>query len=301
MTRIVANQEQVYFPRSGAIYRGIKAADVGNGLFVIRQQVRDLVIEDVEVEGAYRVIENAAARGEGADCVGLRVANAKASGLRRGFARIRYASRDGRMSDISAQGLLTTGASDLPVGIAFDGDARNFLLERCTMRGFRWKRDAGQYWNGDGYSTERGNRGFVFRQCAAWENSDGGFDIKSSETVLDDCVSGHNARNYRLWSDLRATRVTSIEPTKLGGIGDTNHFSLMGPKASGAEPLTIQIEHLIVRSQKGWPVFDVHDGPVRIIINSHDIDVPPGTPLIRTRGKGSVPGGIRFSSHPPKL
>ena len=300
-TEIAADGEPVYIVRSGATYRNIRARDVGNGLFLIRDGVRNVRITDVNVEGGYRVIENSAPeRGSSADCVGLRVRGAKASGLTRSFARIRYASHDGRIEDVTASGTLTTGARDLPVGIAFADTAHDFTLERCTMRDFRWKRKDRQYWNGDGFSSERGNSGLVFRQCAAWNNSDGGFDLKSTETLLDDCVSGGNARNYRLWSNIRATRLTSVDPHKLGGIGDTNHFAIMAAQASG-EPLTIHIEHLIVRSKQRWPIFDVHDGAARIIIGSHDIQVPPGTPLVRPRGKGSVPGGVQFAGTPPKL
>lgn len=299
--RIAAEGEPVYVVRSGATYRGVHARDVGNGLFVIRDSVRGVQIADIEVAGGYRVIENSSVpRAAGADCVGLRVRGARAADLRRSFARIRYASHDGVIEDVTASGTLTTGAHDLPVGIGFQDTAHDFRLERCTMRGFRWKRGDNKYWNGDGFSTERGNARFVFKQCAAWDNSDGGFDLKSSETLLDDCTSGRNARNFRLWSSIRATRLTSVNPQKIGGIGDTNHFAIMA--AQGVrEPLVIRIEHLAVKSDKAWPIFDVHDGPAHIIIGSHDIQVPPGTPLVRPRGKGSVPGGISFAGAPPKL
>lgn len=299
---ILAAGEPVYIVRSGAAYRGVRASEVGNGLFVIRDAVTGLSIQDIEVEGGYRVIENTAAtRGADASCAGLRLRAAKATGLRRGFARIRYASRDGVIEDVSAAGTLTTGARDLPAGIAFQDEARDFRLERCTMRGFRWKRGPKQYWNGDGFSTERGNARILFRNCAAWDNSDGGFDLKSADSLLDDCISGRNARNYRLWSDIKATRLTSIDPHKIGGIGDTSHISLMGAKQEPRRPLLIRIDHLVVRSGQGWPIFDVHDGPAEIVIGSHDIQVPRGTPLVRTRGKGSVPGGVRFAGAPPKL
>src|SRR3546814_11498428 len=79
-------------------------------------------------------------------------------------------------------------------GRAVDGTAHDFRVERCSMRGFQWKRKARQYWNGDGFSTERGNARMLVRQCAAWDNSDGGFDLKSTETVLDDCGSGRKDR-----------------------------------------------------------------------------------------------------------
>ena len=299
--QINAGGEPVYFVESGAVYRGVRARDVGNGLFVIREPVRNVQIANIRVEGGYRVIENKAAPElAGAGSVGLRVRGAKASNLERSFARIRYDSHDGVIEDVSASGMLTTGVTDLPVGIAFDGTAHDFRVERCSMRGFQWQRKARQYWNGDGFSTERGNARMLFRQCAAWDNSDGGFDLKSTETLLDDCVSGRNARNFRLWSSIRATRLTSLDPVKIGGIGDTNHFTIMAAKGA-SEPLVIHIEHLKVRSDRGWPIFDVHHGLAKIIIGSHDIQVPPGTPLVRSRGGGSVPGGVSFAGTPPKL
>ena len=299
--QIAANGEPVYVVRSDAAYRDVRARDVGNGLFVIREPVRNVRISNVRVASGYRVIENTAAPGvEAAGCVGLHVRGAKASDLERSFARIRYDSRDGVIEDVSASGRLTTGSTDLPVGIGFADTAHDFRIERCSMRGFQWKRRDSQYWNGDGFSTERGNARFLFRQCAAWDNSDGGFDLKSTETLLDDCTSGRNARNFRLWSSIRATRLISLDPIKIGGIGDTNHFSIMAPKGA-SEPLVIYIEHLTVKSDRGWPIFDVHNGPARIIIGSHDIQVPRGTKLVRSRGGGSVPGGVSFKGEPPKL
>lgn len=302
-TRIAADGEQVYRVQSNRRYNGIRAKDVGNGLFLIDTPVRRVDITNVRVTDAYRVIENSARDdGDGdASCTGLSVSNIRATGLRRGLARLRYASRDIRFRDIHAEGVVQTGSTDLPVGIALDGEASDVAFERCVMRGFRWQRKERQYWNGDGFSTERGNREIRFSHCAAWENSDAGFDLKSTETVLDDCIAGRNARNFRLWSDINATRLTSIEPTKMGGIGDTNHFSLLAPKTVGAEPLVIRIAHLVVRSERGWPIFDVHDGNARIYIESHDIQVPKGTPLVRSRGGGRVIDGVQFAGTPPQL
>ena len=299
--QIAAGGEPVYVVRSGGVYRGVRARDVGNGLFVIREPVRDVQISDIRVAGGYRVIENTAAPDlVAAGIAGLHVRSARASDLERSFARIRYDSHHGVIEDVSASGMLTTGSTDLPVGIGFADTAHDFRIERCFMRHFQWKRRDNQYWNGDGFSTERGNARFLFRQCAAWDNSDGGFDLKSTETLLDDCTSGRNARNFRLWSSMRATRLISIAPIKIGGVGDTNHFSIMAV-AGASEPLVITIEHLTVKSDRGWPIFDVHNGPAKIIIGSHDIQVPKGTPLVRSRGGGSVPGGVSFKGDPPKL
>ena len=299
--QIAAHGEPVYVVRSGRSYRGVRARDVGNGLFVINEPVRNVRISEVRVAGGYRVIENTATPDlVAAGIAGLHVRGARASDLERSFARIRYDSHDGVIEDVSASGMLTTGSTDLPVGIGFADTAHDFRIERCFMRHFQWKRRDNQYWNGDGFSTERGNARFLFRQCAAWDNSDGGFDLKSTETTLDDCISGRNARNFRLWSSIRATRLISLDPIKIGGIGDTNHFSIMAAKGA-SEPLLIYIEHLVVKSDRGWPIFDVHNGPAKIIIGSHDIQVPPGTPLVRSRSGGTVPGGVSFKGDPPKL
>lgn len=297
---IAADGEQVYRVRSDSVHRKIRAQEVGNGLFVFDSPVSDVEISDVEVTGGYRVIENTGSGGE-ASCERLLVSDVRATGLRRGFARIRYACRGGRFRNITAEGVLTTGATDLPVGIALDDTASDFRFERCVMRGFRWQRKPNQYWNGDGFSTERGNRDIHFSGCEAWDNSDGGFDLKSTGTRLDDCTAGRNARNYRLWSNITATRLTSVDPGKIGGRGDTNHISLMAPKTDGAAPLVIRIQHLVVRSDKGWPIFDIYNGPARIFVESHDIAVPPGTPLVRSRNGGQVLGGVQFAGAPPRL
>ncbi|MCI4592657.1 hypothetical protein MOK15_21605 [Sphingobium sp. BYY-5] len=303
LTQIQGDDGEIYLARSGRRIAGINASHVGNGLLRVASPVDKLILEDARVNDVYRVIENKAAEKDGdASIHGLRVSRVLATGIRRSFARIGYDSRDGIIEDVLATGTTVTAPHDLPVGIGFTGTAHDFRIERCIMRGFRWQRGEKKYWNGDGYSAERGNYRLLFRRCAAYDNSDGGFDLKSSTTVLDDCIAGGNARNYRLWTSMRATRLTSLEPVKAGGIGDTCHFSLMGEKSvSGktAEPITIHIEHLEVRSSKGWPIFVVHDGPVRISIGTHDIQVPPQTPLVRLAG-GAIPGGIVWQSGPPR-
>lgn len=305
-TRIEGDGGEVYRARSGRVIAAISAENVGNGFVRIATPVTGLTIQDIAIDNVYRVIENSAGvKGEDASVRRLLVRRITATNVRRGFARIRYDSADGSIADVTAGGVIATAPHDLPVGIAFDDTAHGFRVERCVMRGFRWQRGEKQYWNGDGFSAERGNHNLVFNRCAAWDNSDGGFDLKSSDTRLEDCVAGRNARNYRLWNTIQATRLTSIDPVKLGGIGDTTHVSLMGPKPTGGggapQPIVISIDHLVVRSEKGWPVFHVQDGPVRIIVGSHDIQVPPKTPLVRTASGGTVPGGIEWRSGAPRI
>jgi hypothetical protein len=66
----------------------------------------------------------------------------------------------------------------------------------------QWR--AGQYWNGDGFSDESGNRDVRYEDCIARGSTDGGFDCKSRDVVLTNCVADDNKRNFRIWS-MRAT------------------------------------------------------------------------------------------------
>lgn len=119
-TRIVADGAQVYCVRSNRRYNNVRANDVGNGLFLIDTPVRRVDIAETRVTDAYRVIENRARGGGEASCVGLTVANVRATGVRRNLGRLRYASRDIRFRDVQADGMVQTGSTDLPVGIALD-------------------------------------------------------------------------------------------------------------------------------------------------------------------------------------
>src|SRR3546814_6394965 len=68
---------------------------------------------------------------------------------------------------------------------------------------------ASKYWNGDGFSDERGNHGIRYLTCTATECTDGGFDLKSTDVYMENCVSRANKRNYRLWGSGRSEEHTS--------------------------------------------------------------------------------------------
>src|SRR3546814_14443763 len=63
--QIAADGEPVYVVRSGGVYRGVRDRDVGNGLFVINETVRNVRLSEVRVAGGYRVIENTEADRKG--------------------------------------------------------------------------------------------------------------------------------------------------------------------------------------------------------------------------------------------
>lgn len=174
--------------------------DIGNGCFRAGGPISKLTIEDCAFENVYRFFENTAVGDErGASVREFALRRCQGSGVERGFSRIRYASRDGLIEDCLARGLANEGGA-IPAGCALDDRAGRITYRRCVMEGFQqWR--AGGYWNGDGFSDEEENRGIRYEACTARSSTDGGFDCKSRDVVLQDCIAEDNKRNFRLWSD----------------------------------------------------------------------------------------------------
>jgi hypothetical protein len=55
------------------------------------------------------------------------------------------------------------------------------------------------YWNGDGFTTELGTYNILFENTMASNNTDGGYDLKSTGTTLINAED--NFRNFRVWTD----------------------------------------------------------------------------------------------------
>src|SRR3546814_18309287 len=68
------------------------------------------------------------------------------------------------------------------VGYQLDNEAHNITYNRVEAHHFQESGTAAsKYWNGDGFSDERGNHGIRYLTCTAPECTDGGFDLKSTE------------------------------------------------------------------------------------------------------------------------
>lgn len=87
------------------------------------------------------------------------------------------------------------------MGISLQGTVHDVVISNSTMKNCIAVGATGDYTNGDGFVTERGNYDISYINCTATGNGDGGFDLKSSNTTLTDCYSEDNKRNYRIWGD----------------------------------------------------------------------------------------------------
>lgn len=161
---------------------------------------------------------------------------------------------------------------DLPSGIGI-AQGSHIRIVDGKVRGFRMSRSG--YPNGDGISSERAVDWLTIRSVLSTDNSDGGFDLKSTHTQLDDLDARRNYRNYRFWGQVSAGTLTSVDPA------DAHVW--LGP---GAE---VVIERLVVRSFGTAPVFYL-DGARRLVVKRCELDVPEGTVLMR-----DVAGGAAIS------
>lgn len=80
--------------------------------------------------------------------------------------------------------------------------------------------DAGdKYWNADGFCAEGNTENITWTNCKAFDCTDGGWDIKTKNAVLKECVSFRNKRNFRIWGNARLENCIGGYALKRGGSG----------------------------------------------------------------------------------
>jgi hypothetical protein len=255
--------------------------DLGNGAVRIATPVNQLTIEDCQADNMYRFLEGTASQGIAeASLRDFIVRRVQAHRLEHGFLRLRYQSARGLIEDVTAT-CRESGGDLYCVGFALDDEASDIVYRRVSAHGFREvTRSAGSYWNGDGFTDERGNRAIRYIDCLAADCTDGGFDLKSADVLLERCIAERNKRNFRLWSSGELRDCESREPVWRGGSGGKSHFSFHGDVGA------YRIVRPKVRSPEGnnAPVF-VFDtnAPAHVVIEDADIDAP-SAPLFKVEG-----------------
>lgn len=239
--------------------------DIGNGAFRVAGAVSNVTIEDCAFENIYRFFENTAGDGEGhASIDGFVLRRCRGSRVERGFLRIRYNSRNGLVEDCTAQGTTNDGGR-IPVGCALDDRANNITYRRVVMGGFQ-QLNGGEYWNGDGFSDESDNSNIRYEACEARGSTDGGFDCKSRDLVLTDCIAEDNKRNFRIWGNhATLTNCTSRDPNFRGRDANEN-ASPCHVWIGGEENIDIEISNLTISDRDATPIIEFnHDvGVVKI-------------------------------------
>jgi hypothetical protein len=270
-------------------FRRLQFRDVGNGCFRIGAPVSDLTIEDCTFRNIYRFIENTASGGERRAAMrGFAVRRCAGSGVERGFARIRYDSSQGIVEDCAADGEGIEGES-IPVGCALDDTAHNIVYRRCVMQNFR-QSNGNRYWNGDGFSDEGRNYGIRYEQCEARGCTDGGYDCKSADVVLDRCIAEDNKRNFRLWGATATLKSCTSRNPNWRGAGRENggpaHIWLGGRRAR------IDVRDLVVDGPGPVNVFEFEGSDTHVLVDGYRFNVGKGAQVVEANGN---PGNdVRF-------
>lgn len=161
------------------------------------------------------------------------------------------------------QRAVPTEAPDLPSGIAIY-TGKNITISDGYVSGFQMN-NPGKYPNGDGISSEREVDNLMISRVTSSDNSDGGFDLKSTNTFLYDLKAERNYRSYRLWGSANAGTLTSVDPK--------NAHVYAG---NGA---VVVIDKLIARSTTTALLVYAEDAK-SVTIKSCDLQMPAGTKLV---------------------
>jgi hypothetical protein len=121
-------------------------------------------------------------------------------------------------------------AENFPFGFSIEGDPtnRNIRYVECAARNNLHRRKTDEYWNGDGFTAEKGVSGVTYERCLAVDNMDGGWDDKSTAPTLVDCIAIGNKRAIRIWNaegdakhPARLVNCVGAYSVKRGGTGST--------------------------------------------------------------------------------
>lgn len=204
-------------------FRDLKIDNVGTA-FRVTADISDLHIEDIDANNVRRFFEDYASAPSGTATIdGLTIRDVDVQGFSRAAIRLQYDTNNVVIDNVTADMAGQTG-DDLPAGVHLDGTVHNVTLNRVVMENIQ--STAGAYFNGDGFATERGVYDIRFIDTIARGNSDGGYDLKSSSTVIVRGLSEENGRNYRLWGEATLIDSVGLNPVLRGGISEQNQLWL---------------------------------------------------------------------------
>lgn len=209
------------------VFEDITAKNFGNGVFRVGADISNLTIRGVDATNVSRFLENyVSGTATSATISGLTVEDVTVTDYSRSVIRLQYDTHDVLIDNVVGDSGRTYGGLYVS-GIALDGTAHDVVISDTVMKNNFGQGSASEYWNGDGFSTERGNYNIRFENTVASGNSDAGYDLKSSSTTLVNTVADGNNRNYRFWSTtITMENGSSIDPTYYGGNTDTAHVWL---------------------------------------------------------------------------
>lgn len=204
-------------------FTNLAFANQGNGVFRVGADIRDLRISDMRADNVRRFIEDYPSGEAGSDSAtisGLVVEDVQVQGFSKGAIRLRSDTNDVVIRDVVGDSeRQDEDGDDFAMGVHLSDTVHDVLVERVTMRNTFDSGPDDDYWNGDGFASERDTYGLVFRDTEATDNTDAGYDLKSTATTLVRALAAGNKRNFRLWGEAELTDCVARDPVTRGGSG----------------------------------------------------------------------------------
>jgi Ca2+-binding RTX toxin-like protein len=209
------------------VFEDLSVSNFGNGVFRVGADISNLTIRDIDASNVHRFVENyVSGTATSATISGLTVEDVTVTGYSRNVIRLQYDTHDVLIDNVVGDSQHQDGGLYVS-GIALDGTAHDILISNTEMKNNFGHGSDSVYWNGDGFCAERGVYNLRFENTIASGNTDAGYDLKSSNTVLVNAISDGNNRNYRFWStSITLEDSVSLNPTYYGGNSDTAHVWL---------------------------------------------------------------------------
>jgi hypothetical protein len=278
---------EVFRLQTGAdylVFKNISLRNTGEGGFRVVGSIRGLRIEDVSARNVRRFFEvNRSGTEQSARVDDLTIRRVAVQGYSKGAFRIRGDSSNITMEDVLGDSERQDG-DDFAIGVAIEDTVHDVVLRRVTMMNSH--DSTNEYWNGDGFTTERRVRNVIFEDTVASGSTDGGYDLKSSATTLRRTIADDNKRNYRIWGDATIIDCVSRNPHKRGGIGLQDHFWIA--KGARADVSGCVIED----SDEQTTTFEVEPGGSLVVQNSSIKTNPSGRlSLVREGGHLQITSG----------
>ena len=190
--------------------------------FTLAGNISNITIENMEGYNVRYFINNNAAPSSAtptATVSGLTIRDVEVHGFSKSVVKLQYDTNHVVLDNVYGDSEYQDGDT-YAMGVMLSGTVHDVLIENSTMINCVATGATGSYWNGDGFVTERGVYNIRFEHTYAGGNGDGGYDLKSSYTVLVDAVAEDNNRNFRLWgTNVELINPVGIDPHTRGGSG----------------------------------------------------------------------------------
>jgi len=202
--------------------------NIGNGAFRFGGDITDIVLEDMRATNVRRFVENyVSGSARSATVSNLTIRDVDIKGFSKSAIRLQYNSNNILIEDVVGDSQQQDG-DNFAMGVHLLGTVNNVVHRRVTMKNAVQRKSDSDYWNADGFVTDWGTYNITYEDTFASGNTDGGYDLKSKDTLLVRAGAADNKRNFRIWRSATMIDVASDDPLRRGGTGTSAHINVLG-------------------------------------------------------------------------